>query len=108
MISDSIMRKDSGEQITRKYLEERPLTTAENVTMLGFNSGASKRMNAPLLPICQDAHQVTYKSTRDFKVVTERSKTSSHNQMQPPPPPPQKKKKVPQKKKKKDRSGENS
>lgn len=27
------------------------LTTAEKVTISGFNSGALKRMNAPLLPI---------------------------------------------------------
>lgn len=31
---------------------EKLLTTAENVTILGFISGASKRINAPLFPIC--------------------------------------------------------
>lgn len=30
----------------------KPLTTAENVTIFGFKSGASKRIKAPLLPIC--------------------------------------------------------
>lgn len=37
----------------REMIWQEKLTTAENVTISGFKSGASNRMKAPLLPICR-------------------------------------------------------
>lgn len=57
LIKNGEKKKKSNLYITRErewqsHLKQELLTTAENVTMLGFKSGASKRIKAPLLPIC--------------------------------------------------------
>lgn len=49
---DMYMKEFLIEEI-ENWKTEHSLTTAENVTIFGFISGASNRIKAPLLPICK-------------------------------------------------------